>query len=516
MTDRNDIGVNGGTFDITREEFGYAPLDSGLPTTTWTRVDPTPTETSTATPPASVAATPIPVPNGPPKPNSNPKQPKPPFKLYSIGELLDMPTPKSVVRRVLRLEQLALIFGEPGSYKTFVILDLVLKVCTGLLWWGSPTLQGSVIYFAGEGIGGLRRRIQAWAIEHGFEACDLAMRVLPHSVPFDSDDDFARLIQALKALANMPLIVVIDTLARFGGALDENSASEMGVFIDRCDEIKRVTGAAVVVVHHTRKGSRVLRGSSALEGAADVVIEVLKPEKGKAEVTGRKSKDDEAFPTIYLNTATIPLGVDEDGEFVSSLVLRPGEAPEDEGEVGSERSALQPLPVDEPAPDPALRIRETLAQLFHGEASGNALLKASGVKSSTFYDTLKREIRECRIEAFGKRPRLTYRLTPEAPEYVTPTPTPENLPESEPESGALSPLRSNSDSGGGIPLSKGVPPEPESESREGENSILHLDGQVDQEQRANPAMAADAAALAPSEPDAATWARELDSREDPA
>jgi len=54
--------------------------------------------------------------------------------------------------------------------------------------------------------------------------------------------------------------------------LDENSAKDMGVFIDAAEQIKRATGSGtVLLVHHTGKDKQTVRGSSALEAAMDTV-----------------------------------------------------------------------------------------------------------------------------------------------------------------------------------------------------------------------------------------------------
>jgi hypothetical protein len=61
------------------------------------------------------------------------------------------------------------------------------------------------------------------------------------------------------------------------GEADENSARDMGRFVNRCAEIERHFGCVVVVVHHLGKNpERGGRGSNALNGAADVTMLVEK------------------------------------------------------------------------------------------------------------------------------------------------------------------------------------------------------------------------------------------------
>ena len=71
--------------------------------------------------------------------------------------------------------------------------------------------------------------------------------------------------------------MVFDTLAHCFGGNDENSAEDMGAFIQDCDAIKQRTGATVIVVHHSGKNEEAgARGSSALRGALDVELMVKK------------------------------------------------------------------------------------------------------------------------------------------------------------------------------------------------------------------------------------------------
>ena len=59
--------------------------------------------------------------------------------------------------------------------------------------------------------------------------------------------------------------VALDTLARCMGEADENSARDMGRFVNRCAAIEQHFGCVVVVVHHVGKdptrGGRVSAGS---------------------------------------------------------------------------------------------------------------------------------------------------------------------------------------------------------------------------------------------------------------
>jgi hypothetical protein len=339
------------------------------------------------------------------------------YVLLTAREVVELPMAPRLVKGVIRVGEFCVVYGDPGCGKTFVVIDLSLKIATGREWFGRKTRKGRVVYLAGEGAGGLGRRIRAWIIEHKEELDNLDLRVLPHSIALMNRAEFDRLIETLSELEQKPVLVVIDTLARYMLGGDENSAQDMGVFINRCAAVAKATGAAVIVIHHKRKGNAAERGSSALRGAADVMIEVTRDEN-LIEVVGDKSKDDAPLPTLYLKTKSLWLGNDEDNEPVTSLVVLQGEPPAD-----AATPVAAQLGQVEHAQDNGAVIRRVLATLFNGRASGGSLRSASGLKKTTHHEALEAEIKAGRIITEGGRYPI-YALTPLASEYRSPSPSP--------------------------------------------------------------------------------------------
>ena len=83
------------------------------------------------------------------------------------------------------------------------------------------------------------------------------------------------------------------------------------MFVDACRESEQQTGAAILIVHHTGKGTSdtyakpTERGSSALRGAADVMIE--QEAKGIIIVSNDKQKDEEELSQLPCACAEINL-----------------------------------------------------------------------------------------------------------------------------------------------------------------------------------------------------------------
>jgi hypothetical protein len=375
-----------------------------------------------------------------------PREPSAPtpatYTLLTVAEVVDRPSPRWLVRRVIRQGEMVFVYGAPSCGKTFLVLDLVLAIATGREWWSYGTVRGSVLYLAGEGVAGLGKRILAWGREREVDVRTVPMRVLPHAVAVIDAEAFKTLGATVAALDPKPAVIVVDTLARYMVGGDENSAQDSGVFLDRCAQLGAASGAAVLIVHHSRKDSDIERGSSAIRGAADVMLQVTYKDH-VTTVKGSKAKDAPLLDPIYLTRKVVHLGTDEDGESVTSLVFERGEAPLADAEpVDAATSA------PEPEVDRGAKIRQALSRHFkHLGASGTALFNVSGLKRSTFYEALDAEVEAGRIKAIGRVRTPLYVLTEDAPEYVPPPPE-------EPASPSPSPgesVNSIPDSPGGSP-----------------------------------------------------------------
>ena len=57
---------------------------------------------------------------------------------------------------------LSMLYGEPGCGKTFIALDMGLSISHSKEWQEQTVMGGQVVYVAGEGVGGLKKRIAAF------------------------------------------------------------------------------------------------------------------------------------------------------------------------------------------------------------------------------------------------------------------------------------------------------------------------------------------------------------------
>lgn len=85
--------------------------------------------------------------------------PPPEYKLHTAEEILNWPPAEWLIDGVLLGASFAVLFGEPGSFKTFLALDWALSIAAGRDWCGRVTKKAMVVYVAAEGVGGIKKRL---------------------------------------------------------------------------------------------------------------------------------------------------------------------------------------------------------------------------------------------------------------------------------------------------------------------------------------------------------------------
>lgn len=250
-----------------------------------------------------------------------------PIEVLSMAQVMDMPPTPWLIKDYMPQGSMSMIYGPPGSGKTFLALDMALHIAHGINWHGKDVEQGSVMYIAGEGVGGLRKRLQAWHINKKLEPT-APLYIIPVAVALLDDQEIDNLITTIQILAKDIKMVVFDTVARCMTG-DENSAQDMGQAIKALDRIKNQFKCCVVPIHHSGKDrDRGARGSTAMIGAVDVSLRVDRQEK-QLSLTTEKQKDAEAEDIVWFNSQSIELpviGLDL-GDTETSLVLELANTP---------------------------------------------------------------------------------------------------------------------------------------------------------------------------------------------
>lgn len=217
----------------------------------------------------------------------------PPFGLVPIGELWDMVPPDFIVADTIQDKALTAIIGPSGAGKSFVALDMLCAIVTGQKWQGRDTLHRKVLYVAGEGVAGAVQRVKAWTQTYGHEAeVKASLFVIPSAVALHDWGVHQWRTLRDEIRRREVGLVVLDTWARVTAGMEENSSKEVGHVIKHLDRMRDRTGAGMMVVHHTTRGTTHGRGSTALLGALDSELLVVPgAEEGTMEVTVTKQKN---------------------------------------------------------------------------------------------------------------------------------------------------------------------------------------------------------------------------------
>ena len=242
---------------------------------------------------------------------------------YVEDFIADFSAPNWVIKGIVEHDSLGMIYGASGAGKSYLALDIAASVATGTVFHDHKTEQGDVIYMAGEGARGIKARLLAWFKDRGV-APNRNLLITNRITDFSNAEDLKATVAELKSIGvTAPKLIVIDTLARASGGLDENSTQDMNIFIKACDGLRKAfNGATILPIHHTGKSDKsAARGSSVLRAAMDIEIQVDGLDNG-ISVTSTKMKDGDPFDTMGLAFRRVDLDrVDEDGEQVHSAVL---------------------------------------------------------------------------------------------------------------------------------------------------------------------------------------------------
>lgn len=245
------------------------------------------------------------------------------FEFVPAHIFAESAAPSWLIKSVLPRAGVGVVYGPSGSGKTFQVLDMAFSIARGVDWRGHRVKRGRIAYIAAEGAGGVRTRLKAYALHHNIPLSEVPILLLGAAPNFIEKTDAVDVAKAV--LHSGAALLIVDTLAQVMPGGDENSGKDMGRLIEHCNGIHKATGAMVLLIHHPGKNEdRGARGWSGLRGALDVEFRV-ESESGAINVrrsmTITKMKDAEEGAEFGFSLRSVVVGVDEDGEDITSCVV---------------------------------------------------------------------------------------------------------------------------------------------------------------------------------------------------
>lgn len=306
------------------------------------------------------------------------------YEPYKISTLLNLPNPEWILTNFLYEDALSVVYGPPGSYKSFVVLDWMCHIALGKPWQGREVKKCRVIYLAAEGIRGYRRRISAWChhFERKPEELEAFLSFIPIAVPLHNAAEVGDFIEAIQDAKNeydddLQTIIVLDTLFQCAAGQNINAPETMTSLVSAAQRIKIETEAThILIVHHSGKDrERGMSGNLALKGSTDLSYMIEADKDGLITIKSDKIKDDEDLCT-YVQRQRIEYG---DGLRDNSCIIIATEKPEKtESYTSNQRKILDVLP----SVLPGMRYSEIQSKIE--QYTGTAM------KDQTFKDNLKK------------------------------------------------------------------------------------------------------------------------------
>jgi hypothetical protein len=207
-----------------------------------------------------------------------------------------------------------------------------LRVAAGLDWFGRKVMGGPVIYCACEAGRSIANRVEAFKIAH---SCDensgipFAAVTSPIDLCHPQIGDLQKLTNLLHETHDLSPVslIVIDTVSRALAGGNENSPDDMGAFVRSLDQLREQLGCHILGVHHSGKDtSKGSRGHSLLHCAVDTELLIVRDDTTSISVAKvTKQRDGIAGIEIAFRLRPIELGLDDDGELVTSCVVEPAD-----------------------------------------------------------------------------------------------------------------------------------------------------------------------------------------------
>ena len=235
------------------------------------------------------------------------------FGLLTRADVQAEPSAIPLIHGLISKGQLVMIAGPSGSGKSVFQLHLGAALLNGTeVFKQAIPKRARMLYVNLEG--DLKPRLEAIEQHHpgwSFPAPDAMFLTRPWCL--NDRDSVEGLAHHVNESGGVD-VIFIDTLNRAIPGSDENLSTDMGVVIAHANLLINLTGAAVVLTHHTGKSKeRGPRGHSSLYAALDTCLMVDKMESDIRMVELVKTRQGPGGKKYFFSIENIALGEDDYG-----------------------------------------------------------------------------------------------------------------------------------------------------------------------------------------------------------
>jgi hypothetical protein len=267
-----------------------------------------------------------------------------------LGDVETMPAKKPwMIKGVLAKGETSAWIAPPKGGKSTLVVDLAIAVASGRDWRGYQNRGASgVLSCALERASDVKRMMLAHKKRNGFGALPIAIadEIVDMMDPGCVELIVTTIRECSTNLGTEIGLLVIDTFAKgiAAGGGDEDKARDQGKVFANLQRIKEQTGVHVLIIGHTGKDAeRGARGSNALLGDVDLMVEISGDDIRRATVTGANDRDTGLVTAFRIEPFV--LGHDEDGDPITTRIIDPELISEDELATTSHaENAERPLP----------------------------------------------------------------------------------------------------------------------------------------------------------------------------
>lgn len=222
------------------------------------------------------------------------------WQFYTLADAYKPRPPiEYIVDLLFEIPSLNIVYGAPGSMKSFILQDLSICVASGRQWL-QPAINSNSKPFnvrpypvlwvdQDNGIRRTHERFDALGMGHGkLDPSNTPIFYISMPDPWLVANKPSAMIVLRDAIrASGAKLVIIDNLGTILGGTDENSADMIDIFTE-LRKLAEAEKVALVVIHHQRKSNglkgragETLRGHSSIEAALDLALLIEREPRSK-------------------------------------------------------------------------------------------------------------------------------------------------------------------------------------------------------------------------------------------